>query len=118
MDQCTFSFYHLCTGNSDIVLVTSHVEIPPNDITPQPVLFQLLEDRVANEVDETFSLILIPTSLSSEAAIADQNYYRLDGTIQDSDGNFYTSSPSSIIYLPLYSTSLYLERYLFFPYSY
>ena len=58
------------------------MEIRSDQITPQPVTFQFLEDGLAQEIDETFSLVLTSARSISDATVMT----RLLGTIKDSDG--------------------------------
>ena len=58
------------------------MDIQSDQITSQAVSFQFLEDGLAQEIDETFSLVLTSARSISDATVMT----RLLGTIKDSDG--------------------------------
>ncbi len=58
------------------------MDIQSDQITSQAVSFQFLEDGLAQEIDETFSLVLTSAGSISDATVMT----RLLGTIKDSDG--------------------------------
>lgn len=74
------------TGPSDVVLLTHHVTIPPNSVQLIPIQFQLENDGVAQESEETFTLSI--NNLNSDMFIEGEGAINdtMTGRIQDSDG--------------------------------
>ena len=82
------SYYLTHVGGNDINLRTTHGRILPNEVLqPQAIEFSLIVDNIAQELDETFVIILQVLGGTFGPGANIRN--RLEGIILDSDGKLY-----------------------------